>query len=216
MSSLVCFSLSLCISGLFPLIFISLRLLNANIMKGLLIFFSILFCFACQKKKAEIITTEQTIEVNQPPVVGLEIGNKAPDLYLKDTDNVFVQLSTINNKMILIDFWASWCAPCRIENIHLKTVYTTFKDTTFKTCKGFDIYSVSSDPNHTAWKNCLKNESYNWKYNLIDISDWNKTGSYLYNIKAIPMNFLIDNNGIIVAKNLRDTMVEKTLIQYLK
>ena len=76
-------------------------------MRILLLLFTILFCFACQKKKAETIVEEQPTEMIPTPIIGLEIGNKAPDLYLKDTDNVFVQLSAINNKMILIDFWAN-------------------------------------------------------------------------------------------------------------
>ena len=197
-------------------------------MKGFFALFALLTCIACEKKQGkavsnnvspEISLTKQDTLISTPTnsiIIGNEVGNKAPDLNLKDTSNTYIKLSDIKNKIILLDFWASWCRPCLDENENLKKVYAKYKDTTFKNCKGFEIFSVSEDSNKNSWVQCLNTRKYNWKYQVIDSTVWNERGTFLYNITFYPMNFLIDEKGIIVAKNLRDTMVENTLIKFLK
>lgn len=187
-------------------------------LKILTVFAISIIIYSCVKKDIPSTAVNQVggIQINDSsehePIVGINIGNKAPDLNIKDSNGVFIRLSSIKGKIILIDFWASWCGSCKIENNSLIDVYKTFKDTAFKNSNGFEIYSVSIDSNRSRWLLCLNGfgysaYTYNWKYNVLDGGDWNSNALKLYNINSIPMNYLIDQKGIIIAKDLRDTMV---------
>ncbi|MBS1650449.1 MAG: TlpA family protein disulfide reductase [Bacteroidetes bacterium] len=197
------------------------KYLPLHVIKGICFVVTMGFVlFSCQKSNEKYVATNRNVFSSLPATpqtttIGLEIGNKAPDLLLKDTAGNFIRLSLLK-KIVLVDFWASWCAPCRFENLKLKTIYQNYKDTLFKNVKGFEIYSVCVDANKTGWMRCIQSNHYNWKYNLIDSANWNETGAYLYHISSIPMNYLLDTGGVILAKNLRNTMVEKTLKLYLK
>ena len=182
---------------------------------------------SCQKRKQEQVvaavsetpipstpiptlstTIPLTPSIVASPTLGLEIGDIAYDLNLANTDSVPISLASLRGKLVLIDFWASWCRPCKYENDRLRKVYTTYKDANFKKGNGFEIYSISTDAKRKNWLDCLKAENYNWPNNVYD---YGNGASWRYDVKFIPQNFLIDGNGIIIAKNLRDTLVEKTL-----
>lgn len=154
-----------------------------------------------------------TIETNNAPKEGMEIGDIARDLDLKDSTGTSIKLSSLRGKIVLLDFWATWCKPCRIENDKLKTIYPKYKDTSFAKATGFEIYMVSVFDKIDIWHKRLTVEQYNWKYNLFDEGG---AAQWRYNVQAIPMNFLLDSSGVIIAKNLRDTLVENTLKQLIK
>lgn len=137
----------------------------------------------------------ETTEVAEAQV-GLNIGDKAPELKFKNPDGKEISLSSLKGKVVLIDFWASWCRPCRMENPNVVAAYNKYKD------KGLEIYGVSLDKSQDQWVNAIKTDGLNW-INVSDLGGWNSAGAATYGVRSIPGNFLIDANGIIIAKNLR-------------
>lgn len=134
----------------------------------------------------------------------LQIGKPAPDFSLKTPEGKSLKLSDLRGKYILIDFWASWCAPCRKENPNVVRLHNRFKD------KGFDILGVSLDRDSTAWVKAIKDDQLNWPQ-VSDLKYWDSQAAGLYNITGIPATYLIDPKGVIVGRNLRGQELEAKL-----
>jgi peroxiredoxin len=134
---------------------------------------------------------------------------KAPDFTLPDTSGRSVSLSSFRGKYVLIDFWASWCGPCRQENPNVVAVYNQFRD------KNFTILGVSLDQNKDAWLKAIHDDGLIWNH-VSDLKFWNSEAASLYNVNGIPYNFLVDPNGNIVAENIRGEELAATLSKFLK
>lgn len=139
----------------------------------------------------------------------VSVGQKAPEFELSTPEGKAVKLSDIKGKYVLLDMWASWCAPCRAENPNIVKQYNTFKD------KGFNIISVSLDDNKTAWLKAIKDDKLTWAH-VSDLKKWESTIVDMYKIDGIPASFLLDPEGKIVAKNLRGKDLEDFLAKELK
>jgi thiol-disulfide isomerase/thioredoxin len=146
-----------------------------------------------QKKKMEAMSAAR-----------FGIGKEAPEIALPSPSGDTIVLSSLRGKIVLLDFWASWCAPCRSENPNLVKIYKKYRD------KGFEIYQVSLDRTKTAWLKGIEDDKLDWIH-VSDLQYWNSIVVPVYNIQGIPMNYLLDREGRILDQNLRGEQLSQKL-----
>lgn len=156
------------------------------------------------------------LSANSQAKKGNDIGDIAPEIKMKNPDGETISLSDIEGKIVLIDFWASWCGPCRRENPYVVQAYHTFKDKKFNGGDGFTIFSVSLDNKQKAWEEGILADELVWPYHVCDFAAWKTRAAAIYGVRGIPSNFLINKDGVIVAKNLRGPALEAKLKELLK
>jgi len=134
----------------------------------------------------------------------------APEIALPNSSGKILKLSDLQGKVVLVDFWASWCGPCRAENPNVVKVYEKFKD------KGFTIYSVSLDEDAAKWKEAIVKDKLSWTNHVSDLKGWKSSVVANFGIEGIPYTVLLNKEGKIIGKNLRGEKLEETLNELLK
>jgi thiol-disulfide isomerase/thioredoxin len=158
-----------------------------------LAFIILIFCGAfCFNRSEEVVVTPKGI---------------APDIVLKSPKGKKLTLSKLKGKMVLVDFWASWCGPCRAENPNVVKNYQKYKDA------GFTVMSVSLDSNKDKWLAAIAADQLSWPNHVSDLGGWKSKVAQQYGVNSIPFTVLLDKEGRVIATNLRGAALEQTLQQ---
>ncbi|MBK7286682.1 MAG: redoxin domain-containing protein [Flavobacteriales bacterium] len=158
-----------------------------------------------QQAKAGQLQEEQQAKLDNL----IPVGSVAPDFSQASPEGKQIALSDLRGKVVLIDFWASWCRPCRMENPNVKKVYDRFHN------KGFEILGVSLDKDKSAWTGAIKQDGLPWKH-VSDLAFWNNAVAQQYGVSSIPYTVLVDRDGKVLAKNLRGPALEAKLAEIFK
>ncbi len=132
------------------------------------------------------------------------VGVQAPEIELPTPEGDMLKLSSLKGQVVLVDFWAQWCKPCRLENPNVVAAYNKYKD------KGFTVYGVSLDKTKEKWTQAIEQDGLTW-HHVSDLKYFNSVAAKTYGIQSIPFSILLDRNGVIVAKNLRGAALEKEI-----
>lgn len=137
-----------------------------------------------------------------------DVGDIAPNIVMADTNGKVVSLESLRGKVVLIDFWASWCGPCRMENPNVVRAYRKFQS------KGFTVFSVSLDNSRDKWLAAIKKDNLTWTH-VSELKGWETSANRVYQVTGIPATFLLDKEGKIVARNLRGPALDEMLVKLL-
>jgi thiol-disulfide isomerase/thioredoxin len=178
--------------------------------------FASLFLLSCKSGGGNGTDIQNSEQPQLSIMTGINIGERAPDLVFESPAGEKISLSSLRGKMVLIDFWASWCPPCRQENPNLVRTYNRYKDKEFINGSGFTVYGVSLDRRMEDWTTAIESDGLVWESHVSDLKGWKSVPAAQYGVMAIPANFLIDGSGIIVAKGLRGEYLDDKLKELLK
>ena len=146
--------------------------------------------------------------VMKPVKVGTGIGDEAPDIVMNGIDGKTMKLSSLRGKLVLIDFWASWCGPCRAENPNVVALYKELH------AKGLNIIGVSLDKDAAKWKEAIAKDGLTWPQ-ISNLKYWDEPIAKQYNVESIPATFILDANGTVVAKDLRGAELKAKVTELL-
>lgn len=152
-------------------------------------------------------TNQYREEIKKQNQGGVALNSMAPNIVLQNPNGDTIQLKDLKGNYVLVDFWASWCGPCRQENPNVVRLYKQYHD------KGFEIFSVSLDTNKDQWLKAIKKDGLIWKNHGCDFGYWNSAPAQQYAVQSIPATFLLDKTGKVIAKNLRGEQLAQKLAE---